>query len=417
MQFYINGKAYRAYQNNVSKYVIYTAEDESINEADVRIVLDSLGNDCIVRPLSSGIKAKCIKNEIAFKVSVPCKLSVEFSSDDIQPVFLFFYRYEDKQVQDGNLRYYGAGEHTEEEIRLNSGDILYLDEGAILHSYIVAEKAENITICGRGIIDNSCYSSTRRRMMIIRECKNVTVKDITLCGSNFWCCTLVGCENVLVDSVNIISWLMCGDGVDVVGSHDVTVQNCFMRTADDCVAIKATEYIGAAGMQNVYNVKIKSCVMWNANPGNGIEIGFETRCDEIYNIEFSDIDIIHCEHEGWQSGGAITIHNGDRAKIHDVVYRNIRVEDCVDKWFDFKILRSDYSKDEVRGSIENVLVENVALIGGAFPPSILSGFKANDSLVRNIRFVNISAHGEWITGILECRMIAERTKDISFQVT
>ena len=134
------------------------------------------------------------------------------------------------------------------------------------------------------------------------------------------------------------------------------------------------------------------------------------------NIEFSDIDIIHCEHEGWQSGSAISIHNGDRAKIHDIVYRNIRIEDVCDKLFDFKVMYSRYSHDEIRGRVNNVLVENVSLVSGAFPPSILSGFQPDDSLVQNVRFVNISAYGELIHNLTECRMIAERTKNITFEV-
>ena len=135
----------------------------------------------------------------------------------------------------------------------------------------------------------------------------------------------------------------------------------------------------------------------------------------MYNIEFSDIDIIHCEHEGWQSGSAISIHNGDRAKIHDIVYRNIRVEDVYDKLFDFKVMYSRYSHDEVRGNIENILVENVSLVSGAFPPSIISGFAPNDSLVKNVRFVNITAYGEAVKDALQCRMIVERANNVSFE--
>ena len=130
---------------------------------------------------------------------------------------------------------------------------------------------------------------------------------------------------------------------------------------------------------------------------------------------FRIIDLIHCEHEGWQSGASIAIHNGDRARIHDVVYRNIRIEDSADKLFDFKVLCSNYSKDEKRGSIGQILVENVAVISGAFPPSILSGYAPEDALVRDVRFAHVTAYGQPVRSAVECRMVAERTKNIVFE--
>jgi hypothetical protein len=76
---------------------------------------------------------------------------------------------------------------------------------------------------------------------------------------------------------------------------------------------------------------------------------------------------------------------------------------------------SNYSHDEMRGSIENVLVENISLVSGHFPPSVLSGYAPEDSLVKNIRFVNLSAYGEFIHNPIECRMVVERCKNISFE--
>jgi len=44
---------------------------------------------------------------------------------------------------------------------------------------------------------------------------------------------------------------MTGDGIDVVGSEDVSISNCFVRSNDDCVAIKAVDYQHEAGHKNV----------------------------------------------------------------------------------------------------------------------------------------------------------------------
>ncbi len=418
MKIYINETACAIYKNPVASYVIYSAREESQRTARVRLVFDRLPEGRItVRPLSRGIETEICENEILFETVVPSKLSVEWEDKSQAPIFLFLYPPETEKPTGNGVRYLEKGEHILDTVKLESGETLYLEEGAVLHGHLSATNAENVTVCGRGIIDvEGEYTTQGRRVAHFYDCKRVTLRDVTFTGANGWCCMITGCEDVTVERINVMTWFTRGDGVDVVGSHSVTVADCFFRCADDCVAIKATDYRGAAGLRDVYDVSVSGCVMWNAQPGNGIEIGFETRCDEIYNVTFSDIDIIHCEHEGWQSGGAITIHNGDRAKIHHIVYRDIRIEDVCDKLFDFKVLQSNYSKDETRGSVEHILVENVRIVDGAFPPSILSGFAPNDFLVRHVRFCNVSVLGTPIRSIQDCRMIAERTTDIIFEV-
>lgn len=412
MQVLVNGEPCTVRENEVCRYVVRSLRERA-DRVQVAVIPETAVDGAQIKPLSAGIACRLSEGRICFETAVPAKLSLEFP-DGALPLFLFLYQPEEQPAGE-QVRYFAPGEYRAERLELHSGDTLYLAEGAVLHAPVGAVDAENITVCGRGILDvDECGDRARRLFHFIRS-RKLTVRDITMTGSRGWCCVFTGCENVTVDGVNIISWRCTGDGVDIVGSHDVTVQGCFLRTADDCVAIKAAGYADPAGMQNVYNIAVRHCVMWNAQPGNGMEIGFETRCDEIHHVVFEDIDLIHCEHEGWQSGGSMTIHNGDRARIHDIVYRNIRIEDSHDKLFDFKVMKSNYSRDDIRGCIEDVTVERVAIVSGAFPPSILMGYMPEDSLVRRVRFSDITAYGQPIRSVPECRMICERTKEITFE--
>ncbi len=70
----------------------------------------------------------------------------------------------------------------------------------------------------------------------------------------------------------------------------------------------------------------------------------------------------------------LTIHNADRAHIHDIVYEDIRVEDAQEKFVDIKVLDSKYSLDRKRGSVENIYFLNVEILNGNFPVSIIRGF-------------------------------------------
>ena len=412
----INGLEIPVYQNEVCRYAIYSAPNRDQNTVAVEILAEQpIAGGVQIKPMKQSISAQTVGEKITFSAPVPAKLSVEFDDAKVQPLFLFLYEPEEQIPTGENVRYFGAGEHCLGQVELHSGDVLYLAEGAILRGTLKAFDGENITVCGRGIIDADGVGEKQRRMLDFRRLKNVTIKDVTLTGSYSWCTVLTASEGVTVDGINIMTWRCTGDGIDIVGSNNVLVQNCFIRANDDCVAIKAVDYFDPDGMRNVHDVTIRGCVMWNAHFGNGIEIGFETRCDEIYNVIFEDLDIIHCEHEGWQSGGTLTIHNGDRARIHDVIYRDIRVEDSYDKLFDFKVMHSNYSRDEKRGSVDHILVERVEVVSGLIPPSILSGFVPEDHLVTNIRFVDVKFKGEYVDSIVDCRMVAERTKEITFE--
>ena len=119
-------------------------------------------------------------------------------------------------------------------------------------------------------------------------------------------------------------------------------------------------------------------IYWNTEFGNALEIGYETRCDEISDVVFRNCEVVHCEYEGNQSGGVLTIHNADRAWIHDIYYENIRIEDAQEKFIDIKTLDSKYSRDRSRGMIQDIHFKNIEITGENFPVSIVRGFSHHD---------------------------------------
>ena len=226
-------------------------------------------------------------------------------------------------------------------------------------------------------------------------------------------------RNVEIEDVNIMSRVCTGDGIDIVGCEDVTMRNSFIRASDDCVCIKAASYPDPAANRNVKNILVEHCVLWNAEPGNAVEIGYEVRCDEISDITFRDLDIVHCEYEGNQSGGVLTIHNADRAHIHDIVYEDIRVEDAQEKFVDIKVLDSKYSLDRKRGSVENIYFRNVEILNGNFPVSIIRGFEMHTEMSRprNIYFDNVVVLGKQVESPSDLHMVVELSDDILFNGT
>lgn len=359
-----------------------------------------------IRPLRLNISPK---NE--FLANVPEKLSVEFENE--KPLFIFLYHPE-KVNPDDYTYYFKKGNHNTHDITLHGGETIYVEYGAVLRAHIDAENAENIKISGHGIIDTSEIGAKKHRMIKFTRCKNVELSEVTLLGAIDWCVVFIDCEFAKADMLNIVTWEVNGDGVDVVGSKNIEITNCFFYTADDCVAIKATAYDDICGCNNVHDVRVSGCILWNQRPGNALEIGFETRCEDISNIIFSDCDVLHCEYEGYQSGGVFTIHNGDRAIIHDIIYKDIRIEDASQKLFDFKIFKTKYSIDETRGFIHDITAENISVLCDELPPSIIRSHD-NEHGIKNVEIINLTHLGRKIDSMLKGHFIVESGSSVKLK--
>ncbi|MBC8079023.1 MAG: hypothetical protein H7X86_01670 [Gorillibacterium sp.] len=355
-----------------------------------------------------------------FEVTAPLKMSIEFDNDIRKPLFLLINPVESSAIPDRNdpaVRYYAAGQvYHEGKIELRSNETIYIEEGAIVYGVIESENSDNITIRGRGILNGSTWSREgemrEQRFIRLTNCWNVRIEGITLVDGPCWHLVPVGCANVRIDNLNIITFVGGGDGIDIVGCQDVVVRNCFIRSKDDCVAIKT--YNGSeASSRNVRNILITGCVFWNAEWGNAFEIGYETTCEEITNIWLEDTDIIRCEFEGYQSGGTFTIHNGDRALIHDVCYENIRVEDSREKLIDIKVLHAQYSHDEHRGQVRDIYFKDIHVVDGPFPVSIIRGFDG-EHMIDNVTVENLTVYGKKISNANEAKMVVELSRNIVF---
>ena len=309
-------------------------------------------------------------------------------------------------------------------LEVKADETVFLEEGSVVCGCVNAFFAHGMRILGNGILNGCVWHPKEengggRPMIRMVFCDDVKIQGITMVDGGSWHLVPGACRNVEIEDVNIMSRVCTGDGIDIVGCEDVTMRNSFIRASDDCVCIKAASYPDPAANRNVKNILVEHCVLWNAEPGNAVEIGYEVRCDEISDITFRDLDIVHCEYEGNQSGGVLTIHNADRAHIHDIVYEDIRVEDAQEKFVDIKVLDSKYSLDRKRGSVENIYFRNVEILNGNFPVSIIRGFEMHTEMSRprNIYFDNVVVLGKQVESPSDLHMVVELSDDILFNGT
>lgn len=308
----------------------------------------------VVRPASLGVKpAVAPDGEITFTIPRPAYFTLETAGRH-RALHVFCDPPErEKPERTEDVLYFGPGVHEAGIIELKSGQTLYLDEGAVVYACVHALDAEGIRILGRGILDNShnreeiLYAASaegnetalsnafRRHTIQLAYCTGVLIDGITIRDSLVYNIRPIGCRDLTIRNVKIIGcWRFNSDGIDMHNCEHVLVENCFLRTFDDAICIKGFDFYAAedpaaalreATYHNgeVYDcfrdVLIRRCVIWN-DWGYSLEIGAETRAREICDVTFADCDVIHVTSQ------AINCNNVDYADVHDVVYRDIRVE-------------------------------------------------------------------------------------------
>ena len=376
--------------------------------------------DIVARPLSKGASAVPYEDGVLLTIPGPGFYTLEIGgfhnclhifADDAS---------EDRTPADGAPKAaycFANGCFDAGEIDLKSGETLYIDETAVVFATVNVKNADNVTIRGRGVLDNSravrdtgaClpYGAIR-----VTNSRNVTVEGITIRDSSCWNITVRSCADVQVRGVKIIgSWRYNTDGIDVVNSRRCTIRNSFLRTFDDVIALKGLKGSDDA---DVLDVRVSGCVLW-CDWGRCLEIGAETCADEYRGIVFEDCDLIH--------GDCILmdLQNGDRASVHDVVFRDIRCEynsrqlrpvyqSDMEKPYDggpglfFPVLfkahlyRGLWSDDMLFGENYDVLLENISVLtdegaAGVVPEVVLEGAD-EDHWTKGVTFKNLTINGE-----------------------
>ena len=308
-----------------------------------------------IRPKSLGIKPEITHDgRILFTLPKAAYFTVE-PYGRLNALHIFADRISDykEEKQGENVIYFGKGEHNVGMLELKSGETVFIDEGAVVYACIKAIDCENIKILGRGILDNSRNKETilfeaneennttavnnakRVHTIQLEYCKNIRIEGITIRDSLVYNIRPIGCENLDIANVKIIGcWRYNSDGIDMHNCVNVSIDNCFIRTFDDSVCIKGFDcyYEGdveKAVREAMYrdgksydvfkNVRVRNCVIWN-DWGKCLEIGAETRAEEICDVVFEDCHVIHV------TGVPLDCMNVDYADVHDVMYRNITVE-------------------------------------------------------------------------------------------
>lgn len=382
-------------------FVQITADKPVFVEVETKKELEKVH----IRPSNLKIKPEYLvgSGNLAFTAQPGQFLSVEMNDDLERPLFVYINKSIAKpDINAPNVIYYEGGlRHNVGIKNLDDNTIVYLGENAIIDGGFAANGKKNIKILGNGIINGTAVKGSCTNFV---NCENIEINGPVAVGANEWLNKWFCVNGGLIKDYKILGSLVYSDGIDLLGSSNITVDNIFVRNEDDCVAIKTKKSnINVSG--NVENITVQNAVFWNGESGNSMEIGYELDGDYVRNITYKNIDVIH---RGTKSSkfnrAAISIHHAGNATVSDILYEDVRVESTDEGLVNMTFFNMP-NWGSGGGIIERVTVRNLSLMCGPEAPSYLS-VSANsvENPMRGILFENLMYKGKKITSVQEAIM-------------
>ena len=222
---------------------------------------------------------------------------------------------------------------------------------------IVARKAHNIAITGRGTIDGNGdsffdlkslhtgadFDATYTRqgadfdaptyglesgpveagpagrpgtMIILSDCRNILIRDVTLSNAPNWTLHLQGSEGATIAGVHIDNDVLIpnNDGIDCMRSKHVHISDCDIRAGDDDFAIVSSE-----------DVHVSNCSLFSFS--GAVRLGEEHTAHVLFSNITMETSLITGHWWGKAEPIYIAARKGNgKADVRDIHFTNITIE-------------------------------------------------------------------------------------------
>ena len=278
-------------------------------------------------------------SKIRVSLDRPCRFTVEVGGDEASPsqiegqvrsLYVFANPVEtDKPDPDApNIIYFGPGLHRPGTIEVKTGQTVYLAGGAVVHARIIGWEANDVTICGRGILHLGHVpvptvivpGQVFPAMLALTRCHGLRMEGITLLDAAVWTVVLKECSNVRISNIKIVNGRYYStDGINPVNCQDVAIEDCFFRCTDDNISVKGLNWDLPSR-----NILVERCTFWSDN-NNAVVVGPESKCTLLENVTFRNCDILYV-HDNQEIKAAMSVIQLDDTSMTNITFEDIRVE-------------------------------------------------------------------------------------------
>ncbi|HVZ99607.1 MAG TPA: glycosyl hydrolase family 28 protein [Caulobacterales bacterium] len=201
-------------------------------------------------------------------------------------------------------------------------------------SLIFAEACENISICGRGVIDGrgvkanfpgeETAGATPGRPFLIRviDCTRVHVSDIRLLSSPCWMQNYLNCEDLLIERITVENQVNHNnDGIDIDGCRRVIVRDCVVNAEDDAMCFKG------ASQRPMHDVLVENCRFYSTC--NALKFGTDSQGDFsrvlVRNLEVGGVPADMPATRRKRADSGIAWETVDGGAVENVMAQDIRI--------------------------------------------------------------------------------------------
>jgi polygalacturonase len=274
------------------------------------------------------------------------------------------------------------------------------------NSLIWGEDLSNISILGPGLIwgrglsrgqgDASLAAGVGNKAISIKNCRNVTLRDISILHGGHFAILATGVDNLTIDNLVIDT---NRDGIDVDCCRNVRISNCSVNSPwDDAICPKSSFALGYA--RPTEHLTIANCYITGGYeegtlldatfkrigsdydaPRNGrIKFGTES------NGGFRNITVTNCVLDNCRG---IALETVDGGVLEDVSITNITMRDITDVPFFFRLGRRMRGPEGVPvGQLRRVLMSNIVVSNAdSAQAALITGIPGH--YIEDIRFNNI----------------------------
>lgn len=272
----------------------------------------------------------------------------------------------------------------------------------------------NVAVIGKGTIDGNCpetfplwRSKQKEDQMLSREynhkgvkheerifgkghllrphllqlynCKNISIEDVFITNSPFWCVHLLECENVICRGIRYDAKLVNNDGIDPEMSRNMLMENITFNNGDDNFAIKAgRDNDGWAG-RSTENIVIRNCSFKGLH---AVVIGSEM------SAGVSNVFVEDCTFGGYVKRGLYIKTNPNRGgTVNNIYMTNCHFGEVEDLVYVTSMYAGEGADDNHFTDIYDIHVDNVSAQKASNAAIVLQGTAAKP--LRNITFRHV----------------------------
>lgn len=357
-----------------------------------------------IQPKSAGIDARAEGNCLIFSMEGPGKLYIRINGNPYLAVFANPLETEIPDADTPGIRYFGPGVHDAGRIALEDGMTVYIAGGAVVNGSFTG-TGKNVRIFGRGSLNGN---------LGVSGCDNLTVDGIFMRSTRGWTNTVTNSTNTVYRNVKVFShtgtWGL--DGINPVSSKGFLIDDCFIRTRDDCIAVKANGNPDNFDL-SCRDVLVRHCILVGWDHADGVTLGFELNGGTVENIRVEDCDILRAKGSGRTGGhSAFSIVCDGASQVRNIVFEDIRVEADIEyKNMEIILTEAERYGNGRMGSLQDILIRNVHWENGA-KPFTLVGHPTR--FVENIVFENCTVGGRPLTGLDDADFQIEFVRGLRF---